>query len=333
VPASEYAGLKYQVESLGLMRPQHRYFLSKLALNTALLILGLLGLRLAATSAWWWCADVVFLAFAFVQLALLGHDIVHLQFVRAGRLNTVIGLILGNLLVGVSRGWWNANHSAHHAHPNVMDSDPNLDILFLACTPEQALTRPRWVHWIILHQTTLLIPVFCLEFFSMHQQSIAFAIDRGKGWKRAELWLLAVHFAVYGGLLVAALGVGGAVMFAFVHHLLTGLYMASIFAPNHKGMPLTSGSAPSTFLREQVLTSRNIRGNPVIDIVYGGLNYQIEHHLFPTMACNNLRHAAPIVRAYCESRAIPYCETDVVGSWRAIMGHFREVSRALDALL
>ncbi len=315
------------------MRPQRRYFSSKLALNAMLLILGLLGLRLAATNAWWWWADVVFLSFVFVQIALLAHDIVHLQFARAGRLNTVIGLILGNLLVGVSRGWWNANHSAHHAHPNDMVSDPNIDILFLACTPEQALTRPRWVQWIIRHQTALLIPIFSLEFFSMHQQSIAFALDRRTGSGRVELWLLAAHFALYAGVLVAVLGIDAAIAFAFVHHLLTGVYMASIFAPNHKGMPLTHGSAPAGFLREQVISARNIRGNPVIDLVYGGLNYQIEHHLFPTMARNNLHHAVPIVRAFCEARGIPYCETDVVGSWRAIIGHFRNVSRAIGALV
>jgi fatty acid desaturase len=188
------------------------------------------------------------------------------------------------------------------------------------------------VQWIIRHQTALLIPIFSLEFFSMHQQSIAFALDRRAGRGRVEICLLAVHFVLYVGVLVAALGIGGALAFAFVHHLLTGVYMASIFAPNHKGMPLNNSSAPAGFLREQVLTSRNLRGNPVIDLVYGGLNYQIEHHLFPTMARNSLRHAAPIVRAYCDAHAIPYCETGVVGSWREIIGHFRAVSRAAGAL-
>jgi fatty acid desaturase len=63
--------------------------------------------------------------------------------------------------------------------------------------------------------------------------------------------------------------------------------------------------------------------------VYGGLNYQIEHHLFPSMPRNNLRRARPIVRMYCQSQGIPYCETSLVQSWGDIVAHFGGVSRAL----
>jgi fatty acid desaturase len=326
---SEYAELKRVVEARGLLARQHHYYFLKFGVNIALLVLGVLGLQLAASDPLWWLADVVFLSFVFVQIALMGHDILHLQFVRAGRLNTVIGLILGNLLVGVSRAWWNDNHTAHHAHPNDLGADPNVNILLLGCTPEQALSRPGWVQWIIRHQVSLLVPIFCLEFFSMRQQSIDYALHRREGCARGEGWLLAGHFVLYGGVLVSTLGVGGALAFAFVHHLLTGLYMASIFAPNHKGMPLhTSREAPG-FLRQQVLTARNVRGSWWVDLVYGGLNYQIEHHLFPSMSRNNLRQARPLVRAFCEAHGVNYCETSVVDSWREILSHFGGVSRVL----
>jgi fatty acid desaturase len=330
---TEYAELKWQVESAGLMRRQRRYFLAKLGSNALLFGVAYAGLLLAATNPWWWLADVMLLAFAFGQMALLGHDIAHLQFVRAGRLNTALGLMLGNVLLGVSQAWWKDNHNAHHAHPNALDRDPNVNILFLACTPEQALARPRWVQWIIRHQVSLLLPIFGLEFFSMHQQSIDYVIRRRPGCARLEGWLLAAHFALYGGLLLATLGVGGALAFAFVHHVLTGMYLGSIFAPNHKGMPLANGSTKSNFLREQVLTSRNVRGNWLIDLVYGGLNYQIEHHLFPTLARNQLRRAAPIVRAYCEAHAIPYAESGIVTSWRVVVSHYGDVSRGVSALV
>ena len=280
---------------------------------------------------WSWLADVIFLSFVFVQIALLGHDILHLQFGRAHRWNTLIGLVVGNLLVGVSRAWWNDNHNAHHARPNDLRRDPNINIVFLACTPEQALSRPRWVQWVIRHQVALLLPIFCLEFFSMRQQSILYAIRRRPGCARGEGWLLTLHAALYGGILVMNLGVGGAIAFALVHHALTGLYMASIFAPNHKGMPLASTGRTAGFLREQVLTARNIRGNWLIDLVYGGLNYQIEHHLFPSLPRNNLRRVRPLVRAYCHAHDVAYSETNVPGSWREIVAHFDGVSRRLAA--
>ena len=106
--------------------------------------------------------------------------------------------------------------------------------------------------------------------------------------------------------------------------------MASIFAPNHKGMPLAPTSREiGGFLREQVLTSRNIRGNPLIDLVYGGLNYQIEHHLFPSIPRNNSRHIRPIARTYCQRQGIAYWETGLLSSWLEILVHFGAVSRAL----
>lgn len=328
-PRREYAELKRSIEAHGLLVPRPGYYLFKLALNALLLGVGLFGLRLAAENPWWWVAEVFYLSFVFVQIALVGHDVMHLQFLRAGRVQTALGLMLGNLMVGVSRAWWNDNHNAHHANPNDLAEDPNVDILFLGCTPEQARSRPRWVQWVIRHQVALLVPIFCLEFFSMHQQSIAYAMARRPGCARLEGWFLGLHFVLYAGVLVIAFGPLGALGFAFAHQAVTGLYMASIFAPNHKGMPLASGSESPGFLREQVLTARNIRGNPVVDLVYGGLNYQIEHHLFPSMPRSNLRRAQPVVRAYCAERGISYAEDGVVGSWRDILNHFGNVSRAL----
>jgi fatty acid desaturase len=328
-PRTEYAELKRSVEAHGLLVPQPTYYVAKLAVNAALLGVALFGLRLAADNPWWWCAELVFLTFVFVQIALLGHDVLHLQFVRAGRWNILLGLIVGNLLVGVSRAWWNDNHNAHHARPNDLGADPNVDIVFLACTAEQALSRPRWVQWVIRHQVALMVPIFSLEFFSMHHQSIAYALQRRPGCARLEGWLLGAHFFLYAAVLVVAFGPIGALAFGLAHQALTGIYMASIFAPNHKGMPLATRTAPSGFLREQVLTARNIRGNPIVDLLYGGLNYQIEHHLFPSMPRNNLRRARLVVRAYCAERGVSYCETGVVTAWRQILSHFGNVSRTL----
>ena len=64
------------------------------------------------------------------------------------------------VLLGVSRAWWRDNHDAHHAHPNELGQDPNVNIIFLGCTPEQALSRPSWVQWIIRHQVALIVPIF-----------------------------------------------------------------------------------------------------------------------------------------------------------------------------
>ena len=92
--------------------------------------------------------------------------------------------------------------------------------------------------------------------------------------------------------------------------------MGSIFAPNHKGMPILTGDDRPDFLRRQVLTSRNVRGGWFTDVALGGLNYQIEHHLFPSMPSPHLRKAQVIVRRYCAELGVDYLETSLITSYR-----------------
>ena len=104
-----------------------------------------------------------------------------------------------------------------------------------------------------------------------------------------------------------------------------GLYMGSSFAPNHVGMPLVSPKLKLDFLRRQVLMSRNISGGPPISVFMGGLNYQIEHHLFPSMARPHLRKAQPLVAAYCAAKGVPYTRTTLWQSYRIVIGYLNTV--------
>jgi fatty acid desaturase len=145
---------------------------------------------------------------------------------------------------------------------------------------------------------------------------------------RLELGLVALHGVV---LLTAAfwtLSFWLAVVFVLVSQTVFGFYLGAVFAPNHKGMPVYRSTTTPDWLHRQVLTSRNIRPGRVTDFVFGGLNYQIEHHLFPTMARANLRAVRPIVREYCRAHGIPYREVGAVASYREVARYLREVSEA-----
>ena len=120
-------------------------------------------------------------------------------------------------------------------------------------------------------------------------------------------------------------------LFIAVNQLLIGLYIGSTFAPNHKGMLMLDGKMKLDFLRRQVLTSRNVKSNPINDLVYGGLNYQIEHHLFPSMPRNRLKEAQEIVRPFCREHSISYYETGVIQSQREILQYLHHVSAPLRA--
>jgi fatty acid desaturase len=132
------------------------------------------------------------------------------------------------------------------------------------------------------------------------------------------------HFAVYLSALFVVLPPGMAIAFLAVHQCLFGVYLGSIFAPNHKGMPILTGRDRPDFLRRQVLTARNVRGGRLLDLMMGGLNHQIEHHLFPSMPSPHLRRARPIVRRYCRELGVDYLETGLLASYRQALASLHQ---------
>jgi fatty acid desaturase len=120
-----------------------------------------------------------------------------------------------------------------------------------------------------------------------------------------------------------------AVAFIVVQQGLFGLYLGCAFAPNHKGMPTLTDADELDFLRRQVLTSRNVRGSWPVDWLLGGLNYQIEHHLFPNMPRPNLRRAQPLIRAFCQDHGLLYAEASLVGSYAQALRHLHTVGAPL----
>jgi fatty acid desaturase len=117
------------------------------------------------------------------------------------------------------------------------------------------------------------------------------------------------------------------VVFILVQQGLLGFYLGCSFAPNHKGMPVLAAGDKTDFLRRQVLTSRNVRGGWLTDFALGGLNYQIEHHLFPSMPRPSLRRAQPLVAAFCAEHELPYCQASLLGSYAQALRHLNTIGK------
>jgi fatty acid desaturase len=128
-----------------------------------------------------------------------------------------------------------------------------------------------------------------------------------------ERALITVHAVGYLTVVFVLLSPVRAVVFILVQQGLFGLYLGCSFAPNQKGMPILGAADQRDFLRRQVLTSRNVRGGWLTEFALGGLNYQIEHHLFPSMPRPGLRRSQALVEAFCQQNGVPYCQP----AWRA----------------
>jgi len=325
---SQYTQLSRQIKQAGLLDRRRGWYGARIGLNLALLAGGWVAFAMLGES-WWQLLTAVYLAVVFTQLAFVGHDAGHRQIFRSRRANDRIGLVHATLLVGVSFDWWVGKHNRHHTNPNHEDLDPDISITALAFTADQARSRHGLVRLVARYQAWLFFPLLLLEAAHLHLASIK-AVLRGSGRANTvEGLLLLAHVAGYVTALALVLSPLQAVTFVVVQQGLFGLYLGCSFAPNHKGMPTLTDADQLDFLRRQVLTSRNVAGSRLVDFLLGGLNYQIEHHLFPNMPRPNLRRAQPLIRAFCQQHDLPYTEASLFGSYADAVRHLHAVGAPL----
>jgi len=330
VRGSDFAGLCRQVRAADLLERRGRHYVLRISATVLALVLTCTAFVVLGES-WYQLGVAAVLGVVFTQLAFLGHDGGHQQICRSRRANDLIGIVIGDLLVGLSFGWWLDKHNRHHANPNHEEHDPDIGESVLAFTTAHIAARTGGVYRLIArYQAWLFFPMLCFEGLQLHVAGVQ-SLIRGKQrrYRRTEAILMSVHLLGYLAAVLLVLSPAKALAFVAVHQAIFGIYMGCSFAPNHKGMAVIAPGERLDFLRRQVLTSRNVRGGWFTDLLLGGLNYQIEHHLFPNMPRPNLRHAQRMVHQYCQEHSISYTETSLIGSYKAALGYLHQLGAPL----
>ncbi|KGM13139.1 fatty acid desaturase family protein [Cellulomonas bogoriensis] len=326
---SDFTALTRTVREAGLLRRRHGYYWSRFALLNGLLA-GLVTAMVLLGDSWWQLAIAAGLAVVLGQVMFLGHDAAHRQIFSSGRWNDWASLVVANLYAGMSYGWWQHKHSRHHAKPNQVGADPDIRNGVLVFAP-QGLEKPRTGlrAWFAARQGWLFFPLLLLEGLNLHVAGLRTIFGR-QPVRRRPVEIALVLLRLGGGLALVLwlMPLGLAAAFLAVQLGLFGLYMGGVFAPNHKGMPIVPPDSRIDFLRRQVIMSRNVSGGRFVEELTGGLNFQIEHHLFPSMARPYLRRVRPIVREFCESRSIPYSETTLWRSYGIVVRYLNEAGLA-----
>ena len=323
---SDFAALNREIVQAGLLERRPAYYAVRIAVVSVLLVGGWVAFGLLGAS-WWTLAVAGFLGLVFAHVALVAHDLAHRQVFRTKRPSDLAGRIAANVAVGMSYGWWTEKHTRHHNNPNHDDLDPDVQPEVLIWATESAWGRRGAAAFVTRHQAGLFFPLLTLLGIDLRISSIKALRRPGMKRRGLEAGLMAAHLAAYTAALLLVLSPLQALAFFLVHHAVFGVYLGMTFAPNHKGMPHPDGD--EDFLRKQVLTARNVTGGPLIDAALGGLNYQIEHHLFPAMPTPNLRKAQPIVEAYCARAGVAYAQTTLIESYRQALRHLHEVGAPL----
>lgn len=321
---AHFAELAKEVRAAGLLRLRPRRYYGRLLFNIALFGAGLVAFFLIGDS-WWQLPVAAWMCLCAAQSGFMWHDAGHKAMFR-GRAATVMGRFHANLFNGVSYGWWVGHHNRHHSFPNNLDLDPDIGRRTAIFSMSQYAARNRRQRFIVRHQRTLFFLLLFLESYKMRRTSVLALIrgDLRRPW--VEGLLMLANVVTYLSTVFLVLSPLKAIAFIVVQQALFGVYLGLVFAPNHKGMEIRDGEESLDWLERQVLTSRNIRPSALVDFLYGGLNYQVEHHLFPSMPRMNLKHCHPIVRDYCARKGIPYHEVGLIASYREVAGFLYEVS-------
>jgi fatty acid desaturase len=326
---SDYAELSRAVRGAGLLRRRPVYYTIKISANLLLMLAGWAVFFLLGRT-WWQLLVAVFLGLMFAQTGFIGHDAGHRQISGSRRADDLIGRIHANLMIGLSYGWWISKHNRHHSHPNQVGRDPDIGDGAIVFTPDQTLARRGIGRWLAGYQAWLFFPMLLLEGVHLHVAGIRTLLGRRRFPVRlAEGALLIAHASAYLAAVFLVLSPLQAAVFIVIQQGVFGICLGCAFAPNHKGMPVLGHNEKVDFLRRQVITSRNIRGGWFTDLALGGLNYQIEHHLFPSMPRPSLRHAQELVRGFCQAHGVAYHETSLIASYAQVLRHLHTVGGSL----
>lgn len=328
-----YSEILNRVKDEGLLVKNPAFYVKRFIIIS--IISGILWGSIAAISltgfAWWLALPaVMLLGVTAAQYGFIAHETSHRQVFLSNKRNDFYGKITANLFAGLSYGFWMKKHNQHHRTPNQIHKDPDIHIRVLAFRTEDMEAKKRPEKIITKNQGWLFPILLTLTGFDLLLDSLVAVISKDKNGKHLKGRVGEfVMMAFRQGLPVAALMVmfgpvfGGILWLAFM--LTFGLFMGGAFAPNHKGMPLIPEDSKIGFFERQVLTSRNIRPSWLKNNLMGGLNYQVEHHLFPSMPRPALARAREIVIEFCADKNIPYTEKGLFESYGLVIQYLNKV--------
>jgi fatty acid desaturase len=331
-PTSEFSALLGTIKDAGLLRRRRRFYI--LTFSAIIVAMGAAWVGFAFLhNTWYELLIAGALGIIFTQFAFLAHEASHRQVWESGKANDHTGRIIADLLVGISYSWWMTKHSRHHAAPNTVDRDPDIEPDFIVFQEKDARGLKGVAAKLARRQGWLFFPILTFEGINLHRHAFITVFSRNKKveGRSIEIVLLAIRNIGYLAVIFSLMPLGMAFAFLGVQLAVFGIYMGISFAPNHVAMPIIPRETKVDFLSRQVLTSRNIRGGAGMNIFMGGLNYQVEHHLFPSMPRPHLKRASEMVREYCAARDIKYTQTGLFEAYGIVVDYLNRVGLAANA--
>lgn len=328
--AQAYKQVSQVVREMGLLQ-RASWFYIWVSVGIAVALGGCITGFILLGDSWFQLLIAGALGIVFTQIAFITHEAAHRQVLTSGPANFRLARILAGS-IGMSYSWWDSKHTKHHGNPNQVGKDPDIEVDTISFLEEDAAKSRGLIRLITRKQGWLFFPLLTLEGLNLHYLGIKHLTTKKNVKGRwTELSIIAARFVIILVPVFLLLPLGMAFAFMGVQLAVFGVYMGASFAPNHKGMPIIDPSARLDFFSKQVRTSRNVSGGWWVTSFMGGLNYQVEHHLFPNMPRPHLAKAREIVRDYCLSNNVPYTETTLLKSYAIVIQYLNRVGLSAGA--
>ncbi|CAG8549696.1 11179_t:CDS:2 [Acaulospora morrowiae] len=355
--SKELRELKELFVKLKYFESSKAYYLFKISSNISIWASSVLLLYAFGNSILGVLVAAIALAIFWQQCGWLAHDFLHHQVFQNRDYNNLAGCFIGSVCQGFDPSWWKDKHNTHHAAPNVHGQDPDINTHPILSWSEYALTDlfdpelasenakilPQWLaHLWVNNQTILYLPIMCFARISWCIQSIIFILPNGQLRKPANAHMpitkiqqisLLLHYVWLSWMLSLIDNWFLRLFFLFSAQTICGLLLATVFSLNHFGMKILSEdeSSKMDFFVEQIITGRDIIAlNPanqwIVDWFTGGLNYQIEHHIFPAIPRHHFHKIQPIIQGLCAKHQVPYHMTTFFKGTTEVFGTLGDVS-------
>jgi cytochrome b involved in lipid metabolism len=358
-----YRDLRSQLVMMGMFKSNPWFYVYKCVFNMCMWAAAVAMVKYS-DSILVHMASAVLLGLFYQQCGWLAHDFLHHQVFKKRRYGDYLGLFWGNLMQGYSVQWWKNKHNGHHAVTNLhnstalaQDGDPDIDTMpLLAWSLKQAQSYRELAEdgkdspltkFFIRNQAMFYLPILMLARLSWMNESFknAFEIGAASENLKMERERKGLQYPVLekAGILLyyvwAVTLASGFGRFSFLYGLTyfmistcsCGFFLGIVFGLGHNGMATYDADARPDFWKLQVTTTRNIIGGhgfpqAFVDWFCGGLQYQVDHHLFPTIPRHNLKKSHDLVHSFCKEWGVSYHEADLVDGTVEVIEHLSKVS-------
>ncbi|XP_002158999.1 uncharacterized protein LOC100210913 [Hydra vulgaris] len=304
-----------------------------------------------SSSYWSLCLSAMFLGLFWQQLAFVGHDLGHHAVTHNKKKDETLGYIFGNFLQGISVAWWRHSHNTHHTLTNSINHDPDIQHLPVLAVSKsyfnnifstyyhRVLKFDRIAHLFVSIQHYMFFPIMGLARFNLYAQSFIFnliGVGASSKGKQAELFSLLGFWTWFLLLLMyisSTLSYSHAIIFLFLSHATAGLVHIQICISHfsmetYMGVPQSNYENDGYFL-SQLMTTMNVDCPPWMDLFHGGLQFQIEHHIFPHLTRSKLRYVQGRLQSLCKKHGLPHHSKPFFGAVLAVVEKLHETSKEL----